>query len=104
MDFETLLASLVNPGEDGPSPTIYDDLTTAHLDATSSRDAKIGESDNRIAELEAELVRTKLMNYELMIAAVAEPEESGNDGDNTNAEESDDIGDDDDFFTDKDED
>lgn len=97
MDFESLLAMLVNPGEDGPPESIYDDLGASYTDATSTRDAKIGESDALIAELTAELQKTKAMNYDLMIAAVAEPEETGDDGDNTDSSD-DEIGDDDDFF------
>lgn len=105
MDFETLLAQLINPGDEGPSPSIYDDLSASYTDATSTRDAKIGDQESLISQLTEELTRTKLMNYELMISQVAEPEASGeNENDETPESDPDDIGDDDDFFADEDKD
>lgn len=46
MDFEGLLQSLINPGEEGPSETIYDDLRAAYntvKDKADSAGAKISE-------------------------------------------------------------
>jgi len=97
MDFATLLAQLTNPGEEGPGEGIYDDLSASYTEATSTRDAKIGDQDAIIASLQAELTAAKLINYELMVAApVASTDDSGNDGESN--ESDDDIGDDDDFF------
>lgn len=104
MDFETLLAQLVNPGDEGPSPSIYDDLSASYTDATSTRDAKIGDQESLISQLTEELTRTKLMNYELMLSQVAEPGESGENENNESESDSEDVGDDDDFFADEDED
>lgn len=101
MDFETLLAQLINPGEDGPSDSIYDDLGASYNDATSSRDAKIDEQAGLVAELTAELTRTKLLNYELMLSQAVEPETPGDseDEDETETEnDSDSDNPDDDFF------
>lgn len=98
MDFETLLATLMNPGEDGHPEGIYDDLSASYTDATSTRDAKISDQDSVIAELSAELTRTKLLNYELMLSQVAEPAASGDNGESNSNESDDEVGDDDDFF------
>ncbi len=101
-DFSELLAMLVNPGEDGTPETIYDDLSASYTDATSTRDAKIGETSSALEAALAELNRVKAMNYDLLMASgVAESDDSGNNG-SDNDGDNDDIGDDDDFFTDKD--
>lgn len=105
MDFQELLNSLINPGEDGPSPTIYDDLSASYTDATSTRDAKIGETEGALAAALEELNRVKAMNYDLMIAAATPSGEGEPEGEseNDNSDDSgDDVGDDDDFFEDKD--
>lgn len=102
MDFETLLASLMNPGEEGVNPGIYDDLSASYTDATSTRDAKIGDQDSLIAQLTEELTRTKLMNYELMISQAVEPETPAETPDES--DDSEDVGDDDDFFESEDKD
>lgn len=82
MGFEDLLALLANPGEDGLPDTFSDDLRTSYGDATSTRDAKIGEmetshgeKDAVIASLEAELARQKVINYDLLMEAPKESED-----------------------------
>ena len=103
MDFAELLAMLTNPGEDGVPDSIYDDLSNSYTDATSTRDAKITTSESRVAELELELLAAKAANWDLsQQIPVAESTDSGND-DVSNSDESD-IGDDEDFFTSKDND
>lgn len=104
--FEELMASLINPGEDGASPTIYDDLSASYTDATSTRDAKIGVSESRVAELELELLQSKAANWDLMqlIPGTGEVADSENSEDNEDKPDEDSIGDDDDFFEAKDND
>jgi hypothetical protein len=101
MEFQDLLASLINPGEDGPSPTIYDDLSASYTEATSTRDAKIQVSDEQVAALQAELLAAKAANWDLMqlIPSVDNAGDTGDNGDNADeSDESDDVGDEDDFF------
>lgn len=101
MDFNELLQSLINPGEDGPSPTIYDDLSAAYTNDTSTRDAKIETSMQELEALKLELLAAKAANWDLMqsIPSVENTEDNGdNGGEPDESEESDDIGDDEDFF------
>jgi hypothetical protein len=102
MDFEAILASILNPGEDGVSPTAYDDLSASYTEATSTRDAKISTSESRVAELELELLKAKSANWDLMQALpVADSEESDDNEEDTNSDEDSDSDDpDSDFFED----
>jgi len=102
MDFEAILQSLINPGEDGPSPTAYDDLSASYTEATSTRDAKIQTSETRVAELELELLKAKSANWDLLQSIpVADSEDSGdNEEDDNSEEDSDDDNPDSDFFED----
>lgn len=106
MDFSELLALLQNPGEDGLSPTIYDDLSAAYTNDMSTRDAKIEVQGTDLAAAQAEILALKAMNYDLLMAAgIDNSGESGDDETETETDsdsESDDIGDDDDFFEKKD--
>lgn len=89
MDFEQLMGILRDPGPDGLPGTIYDDLTAAYQDATTTRDAKIGEMSDVVQSYESEISRLKAMNYDLLIASGAGQQNSdSDDGD------SDDDGDD----------
>jgi len=106
MDFAELLAQLQNPGEDGLSPTIYDDLSAAYTNDTSTRDAKIEVQGTDLAAAQAEILALKAMNYDLLMAAgIDNSSDSGDDNSETDSEsddDSDEIGDDDDFFEKKD--
>ena len=104
MDFAELLAQLQNPGEDGLSPTIYDDLSAAYTNDTSTRDAKIEVQGNDLAAAQAEILALKAMNYDLLMAAgIDNSADTVDDETETDSDsESDDIGDDDDFFEKKD--
>ena len=101
-DFTELLQSLINPGEDGPSPTIYDDLSASYTEATSTRDAKIQVSEETVAQLQAELLAAKAANWDLLQQIpVADSENSGeenSDDESENPDDPDNVGDDDDFF------
>lgn len=96
-EFLALLESLRNPGEDGPSDSIYDDLSSTYTNDLSTRDAKVEQLTGRIAELESELSRVKIHNYDLLTAMPAESEESdGEDsGESETETDSDNISDDD---------
>lgn len=105
VDFEQLLAMLRNPGEDGLPETIYDDLSAAYTDGTSTANAAATQANDRVRELEAELLAAKAANWDLvqMLPVADSQENSNNDSDNSDdSENSDDIGDDDDFFEEKD--
>jgi len=99
-DFNELLQSLINPGEDGASPTIYDDLSASYTEATSTRDAKITTSESRVAELELELLAAKAANWDLMqlIPQSGEVADSGENPDDGEKPEDDEVSEDDDFF------
>lgn len=101
-DFAELLASLVNPGEDGPSPSIYDDLSASYTEATSTRDAKIGVVSEELEALKLELLAAKAANWDLMNSLpVAESEDSGDNEDDTDNSEDDSEDDPDSDFFDK---
>jgi hypothetical protein len=104
VDFESLLASLINPGEDGPSPTIYDDLSASYTDATSTRDAKITTVTGELEALQLELLAAKAANWDLMqlIPGTSEVADAGQSTDDDDKPDNDDIGDDEDFFEKKD--
>lgn len=104
MDFETLLAMLRNPGEDGVPETIYDDLSASYTEMSSTSGAAIETANATVAQLQAELTAAKAHNYELLMAGgVANSEDSGNDESESESEsDPDDVGDDDDFFEKKD--
>lgn len=83
--FAELLEMLMNPGDDGPPATIYDDLSLAYTDEVSARDAKIGELEGGIAghgdELaakDAEIARLKSLMFDKLMAT---PDETNGDGD-----------------------
>lgn len=101
MDFAELIAALRNPGEDGVPDSIYDDLSASYTDATSTRDAKITTSESRVAELELELLAAKAANWDLF-QQIPQGDPDPNSGDNDPDPDSDDtIGDDEDFFEEK---
>lgn len=101
MTFEELISLLRNPGEDGIPETIYDDLSASYTDATSTRDARIQTTDTRVTELEAELLAAKAANWDLMQQIPSVDPDPGQ-GDNDPKPDSDEIGDDKDFFEDGD--
>ena len=103
-DFNELLQSLINPGEDGASPTIYDDLSASYTEATSTRDAKITTLSTDFEALQLELLAAKAANWDLMqlipqSGEVADSSETGDDGENPDDNE---VSEDDDFFEDED--
>ena len=89
--FEELMESFRNPGENGVPETFADDLTTAYTESLSIRDAAVADREAKIAaaneavvKANAESVRLKAVNYDLLMAAPKagtpdnkeEPEES----------------------------
>ena len=105
MDFESLIAALRNPGEDGIPETIYDDLSASYTELGSTSGAKVAEHEATIAQLSAELSAAKAHNYDLLMQSSANagaPEtEQENESEETDSDD-DSIGDDDDFFEKKD--
>lgn len=101
MDFESLIAMMRNPGEDGIPESIYDDLSASYTAMSSTSGAKIEELNAMVAQLSGELTATKAANWDLLQSApVADSGNSGDDetNDSNDSEDSDDIGTDDDFF------
>ena len=78
MDFAELLALLIEPGDDGPPATIYDDLSTAHSDELGGRDGKIEELMAANDALQAEVTRLKVDIYDKLMSQ-GEPEGDEND-------------------------
>ena len=69
MEFEDLLDSIVNPVEGvEQSPTIYDDLRTAHNGRVSAGDAMVETLTAENAALKADLVALQAHNYQLLMA------------------------------------
>ena len=101
MDFESLIAMMRNPGEDGIPETIYDDLSASYTEMSSTSGAKVEEQNALIAQLSAELTAAKAHNYDLLLqtGANSAPEEPEPEPENP---DDDSIGDDDDFFEKKD--
>lgn len=89
MDFEGLLQSLINPGEEGPSETIYDDLRAAYntvRDKADSAGAKISELTDSNSALSKTVDGLKSKNYDLLEAIGAGGDNAGDDeshGDDT---------------------
>lgn len=55
MEFEDILESLINPGEDGASPDIFDQLRGAHTGALEAKDSLVAESTAATAAVQAQL-------------------------------------------------
>ena len=76
MTFEEILALMREPGEDGLSPTIYDDLTASYNSAVDGGAAALSEQGaahaTATAELVAEIARLKALNFDLLMAAGSE--------------------------------
>lgn len=73
MELEELLARLTdtdNPIED--MPAFIGEITKAHTDALSVRDAAVTKAGETLAEREAELTKAKLKNYDLMMKQPAD--------------------------------
>jgi hypothetical protein len=70
-DFNDLLNTARNPGDDGVPDTIYDDLGAAYNDRINSADAKINELSTAHSAAEAELQRVRAHNYELLSSVQA---------------------------------
>lgn len=89
MNFEGLLQSLINPGEEGPSETIYDDLRAAYnavRDKADSAGAKISELTDTNSALSKTVDGLKSKNYDLLEAIGAGGDNAGDDeshGDDT---------------------
>ena len=104
MDFESLIAMMRNPGEDGIPETIYDDLSASYTEMSSTSGAKVEEQNALIAQLSAELTAAKAHNYDLLLqtGANSAPEPEAEEPEAENPDDPDSIGDDDDFFEKKD--
>lgn len=89
MDFEGLLQSLINPGEEGAPETIYDDLRAAYntvKDKADSAGAKISELTDSNSALSKTVDGLKSKNYDLLEAIGAGGDNAGDDeshGDDT---------------------
>lgn len=66
MTFEELIASLQNPGEEGASPTIYDDLTASYNDLATGAEAKLALVTAELAAANEKLTAVMAHNYELL--------------------------------------
>lgn len=73
MNFDELLEALRG---DDPPETIYDDLSSAYHTAVEGSAAKIAESEGVIEALNDEISKLKAQNFDLLMAAPAEPSES----------------------------
>ena len=85
--FDELMEQFRNPGETGIPETFAEDLTTAYREDLSVRDAAVQERETRLADKEkeilaaqAEALRLKAVNYDLLMAAP----KTGNTVDNDN--------------------
>lgn len=63
--FQELLESLRNPGEDGPSETIYDDLTTAYDNDMGGASAKIAQATADLEAANGRITQLQAANWEL---------------------------------------
>lgn len=80
MDFEGLLQSLINPGEEGQPETIYDDLRAAYnavKDKADSAGAKISELTDSNSALSKTVDGLKSKNYDLLEAIGAGGDNAG---------------------------
>lgn len=80
MDFEGLLQSLINPGDEEPSETIYDDLRAAYntvKDKADSAGAKISELTDTNSALSKTVEGLKSKNYDLLEAIGAGGDNAG---------------------------
>ena len=66
--FLELIASLQNPGEEGPAPTIYDDLTAEYTNTTEGAAARVSELESALVEAGDKLTKVMAHNYELLTA------------------------------------
>ena len=73
MDFTELVALLREPGEREVPGTIYDDLNNAYNTAVEGGSARVVQVETANAELLAEVARLKALNFDLLMAATAEP-------------------------------
>jgi hypothetical protein len=103
MGFEELIAMMRNPGEEGIPETIYDDLSASYTELSSTSSAALEQANGTVAQLQAELTAAKAHNYDLLMQVgigsgdpAPEPEQESTEDDN--------IGGDDDFFEEKDND
>jgi len=65
-DFNELLSTARNPGDDGAPETIYDDLAAAYNDRVAAAEAKISQLTEAKNAADGELTRVRLHNYELL--------------------------------------
>ena len=73
MGFQELVDSLKSPGEDGPSPSIYDDLTAEYNTAVEGGRAKLDEMGVALEKANGEVARLKALNFDLLTATPAPP-------------------------------
>lgn len=91
-DFNELLDKLRNPGDDGPEPTIYDDLAAAYNDRISSADSKITELSAAVETKDSELLKVRAHNYDLLTAVqVGNPTGARGDTDRINDPQEEDV-------------
>ena len=106
MGFDDLINLMMNPGDEGVPDTIYDDLRTSHGDevtqATDSASAKVAELMATIEELNGEINRLKVSNWELFEQIPKAGDAEPDDNDNNNDDEEDDDPDLDDLLSEDD--
>ena len=73
MGFQELIDSLKSPGEDGPSPSIYDDLTNEYNTAVEGGRAKLDEMSVALEKSNGEVARLKALNFDLLTATPVPP-------------------------------
>ena len=73
MGFQELIDSLKSPGEDGPSPSIYDDLTAEYNTAVEGGRAKLDEMSVALEKANGEVARLKALNFDLLTSTPAPP-------------------------------
>ena len=106
MGFDDLINLMMNPGDEGVPDTIYDDLRTSHGDevtqATDLASAKVAELMATIEELNGEINRLKVSNWELFEQIPKAGDAEPDDNDNNNDDEEDDDPDLDDLLSEDD--
>lgn len=79
MEFEDLLEAIINPGEEGVNPELFDQLREAHTGALAGKDEEISSSTEALAGLQSqldalsqELVEVKAAKFDSLMSAGTE--------------------------------
>jgi len=66
MAFEDILAKLREPGEEGITPELFDELKKEYDQDLSIRDAKVTQTTTAAQAKDAEIQRLKVINFDLL--------------------------------------